>query len=142
MSNSTTYSSGGSKTTRPIKDAPYSVRSVWKYANSMGIAIIRVRTNEVRYEQTFGKTFRGTHFGRVSVYVPIKNPKKNFLFKKINKKISWVKRLLSFNKSSMQIFEVPKERFDLDEVYSTIKKTEKILQYSNSRNPFLNNKRS
>ena len=58
MSNTITYSSDGSKTTRPIKDAPYSIQAAWKHADSTGVAIIRVRSKRLRYEHTFGRTFR------------------------------------------------------------------------------------
>tara|TARA_R110002020_G_C16132513_1_gene761222 strand:+ start:384 stop:803 length:420 start_codon:yes stop_codon:yes gene_type:complete len=137
MSNTTTYSSDGSKTTRPIKDAPYSIQAAWKHADSTGVAIIRVRSKRLRYEHTFGKTFRGTHSGRVSVYVPIETPKKAFLFKKNTNKLSWFKNLFKFNKSTMQIFEVPKEDVDLEEIYHTIQKAEKTIKVSNANNPFI-----
>jgi hypothetical protein len=138
MSNTITYSSDGSKTTRPIKDAPYSIQAAWKHADSTGVAIIRVRSKRLRYEHTFGRTFRGTHSGRVSVYVPIKTAKKPFSFIKHKNKLSWFKNLFNFNRSTMQIFEVPKGDVDLEEIYHTIKKAEKTIKVSNANNPFIN----
>ena len=114
--NSVAYSQRGSKTTKPISEAPYSVQLVWRYANSVGAAIVRVKEHKIRYEHTSGKTFDGMHQGHVSVYTPIKNPTKKL----------WFKKLLGIaeNNSSMQIFEVPKGSFDLSEVVEVINQAE------------------
>jgi len=127
VSNSITYSLNGSKTTRPINTAPYSIQLAWRYANKIGAAIIRVRSNQERYEYTEGDAFSGTHNGLVSVYIPLKNPRRFFFFRKDANQVSFltfILRKLGFKKNTMQIFEVPKKQFDLDEVCSVIKRAD------------------
>ena len=110
--NSTTYSQNGSKTTVSIKEAPFSVQLVWKEADKNGAAIIRVRSNQTRYDTTNGKTFHGIHHGLVSVYTPRHNPTKKL----------WFKKLLGRTETnpSMQILEVPNTSYDIEDILRVV----------------------
>jgi len=110
--NSTTYSQNGSKTTVAINKAPYSVQLVWKEADENGAAIIRVRSNQTRYDTTSGKTFHGVHQGLVSVYTPRVKPEKKL----------WFKKLLGRTETnpSMQILEVPHTSYDIEDILRVV----------------------
>ena len=116
-SNSEAYSQYGSRTTRPISTAPYSIQLVWNYANKVGASIVRIRQHKTRYENTRGDTFLGTHRGLSSVYITRAQPKRTL----------WYKKLLGIGKANttMQIFEIPKGAVDLDEVCTTLREADK-----------------
>ena len=92
-----TYSINGSDTTKSISRAPETVQTFWNLCNSYGVSIARVRKLEDRFESTEGKTFKGTHYGKVSLYEQLKKPEKPL----------WFKRLLGVDTTNptMQILE-------------------------------------
>jgi len=96
-----TYSINGSDTTKSISRAPETVQTFWNLCNSYGVSIARVRKFENRFESTKGKTFKGTHYGKVSLYEQLKSPEKPL----------WFKRLLGIDTANptMQILEVPED---------------------------------
>lgn len=96
-----TYSINGSDTTQSISQAPETVQTFWNLCNSYGVSIARVRKIEDRFESTEGKTFKGTHYGKVSLYEQLKSPEKPL----------WFKRLLGIDTANptMQILEVPED---------------------------------
>ncbi len=115
MKNSTAYSDAGSRRTKSIASAPYSIQLLWREANEKGAAIIRVRSRGERWDDTDGATFSGVHRGLVSVYTPHKKPSKKL----------WFKKLLGRKETnpSMQILEVPNSFYDIEDVLSILNPT-------------------
>ena len=69
-----TYSKNGSKTTFPIDYSSTKHKILWSLGNLFGFNIVRQRAVKTRYEITRGDTFRGYHFGKISVFKELKRP--------------------------------------------------------------------